>query len=75
MRSEHLSEHSHLFDLTPRETEVASALLEGHSINSMSEALGMSRNTARNHLQALFQKTRTNRQADLLRMLDRFARQ
>jgi DNA-binding CsgD family transcriptional regulator len=75
MRPEHLCEHSHLFDLTPRETEVASALLEGHSINSMSETLGMSPNTARNHVQALFQKTRTNRQADLIRILDRLARQ
>ena len=75
LRAEHLSDHSHLFDLTTRETQVASALLEGHSVNSMSEALGMSRNTARNHLQALFHKTRTNRQSDLLRMLDRFARQ
>lgn len=74
-RPEHLSEHSHLFNLTPRETEVASALLEGHSIDSMAATLGMSRNTARNHLQALFQKTRTNRQSDLIRMLDRLARQ
>ena len=75
MREERLSEHSHLFDLSPRETEVASALLEGHSIASMAESLGVSRNTARNHVQALFRKTSTNRQSDLLRVLDRIARQ
>jgi DNA-binding CsgD family transcriptional regulator len=75
MRPGHLREHAHLFDLTPRETEIASALLEGHSINSLSEFLGISRNTARNHLQVLFQKTRTNRQSELIRILDRVARQ
>ena len=75
MRPEYLSEHSHLFDLSPRETETAAALLEGHSIDSLAAALGMSRNTARNHVQALFRKTRTNRQSDLIRVLDRIARQ
>ena len=75
MRPEHLSEHSHLFDLSPRETEIASALLEGHSIESMAATLGVSRNTARNHVQALFRKTQTNRQSDLIRLLDRLARQ
>lgn len=75
MGPEHLSEHSHLFDLSPRETDIASALLEGHSIESMAAALGVSRNTARNHVQALFRKTQTNRQSDLIRLLDRIARQ
>jgi DNA-binding CsgD family transcriptional regulator len=75
MREENLSERSHLFNLSPRETEVASALLEGHSIASMAAALGVSRNTARNHVQALFRKTSTNRQSDLMRVLDRIARQ
>jgi DNA-binding CsgD family transcriptional regulator len=74
-RPEHLSEHSHLFHFSPRETEIASALVQGHSIDSMAASLGISRNTARNHVQALFQKTRTNRQADLIRVLDRIARQ
>jgi DNA-binding CsgD family transcriptional regulator len=75
MRPEHLSEHSHLFDLSPRETEIAAALLEGHSIDSLAATLGVSRNTARNHVQALFRKTGTNRQSDLMRVLDRIARQ
>lgn len=75
MRPKYLSEHSHLFDLSPRETQVAGALLEGHSIASLAATLGVSRNTARNHVQALFRKTRTNRQSDLMRVLDRIARQ
>jgi len=74
MGPKHLSEHSHMFELSPRETNVASALLEGHSIDSLAAALGISRNTARNHVQALFRKTQTNRQSDLMRVLDRIAR-
>ena len=75
MGPEHLSDHSHLFGLSARETSVASALLEGHSIDSLAAVLGISRNTARNHLQALFRKTQTSRQSDLVRLLDRIARQ
>lgn len=63
------TQHAALFDLTPREFAVASALLEGHSLESLSRALGISRNTARVHLQALFRKTGTNRQADVVRVL------
>jgi len=74
-RSNDLGKHAHLFDLSPRETDVASALLEGHSIESMSASLEISRNTARNHLQSLFRKTGTNRQSDLIRMLERIAGQ
>jgi len=70
-----LREHAHLFDLTPREIEIATSLLEGHSIESLSASLNVSRNTARNHIQALFRKTGTNRQSELVRMLDRLARQ
>jgi DNA-binding CsgD family transcriptional regulator len=72
--SEHLREHSHMFELSHQETNVASALLEGHSIDSLAAALGIARNTARNHVTALFRKTETNRQSDLMRVLDRIAR-
>lgn len=72
---EHLNEHSHLFDLTPREIEIAKALLDGHSLESMAELLTISRNTARNHLQALFEKTKTNRQSHLVQVLERVSRQ
>lgn len=58
-----------LFGLTPREAEVATLLAEGHSLESLACILGMARNTGRIHLQALFRKTGTNRQADLVRAL------
>jgi DNA-binding CsgD family transcriptional regulator len=58
-----------LFGLTEREAQVADLLLAGHSLDSLSEVLGIRRNTARNHLQALFAKTGTNRQSHLVRLL------
>jgi DNA-binding CsgD family transcriptional regulator len=72
----HLSlseKHADLFRLTHREIEIGTALLEGHSIDSLAARLGMSRNTARVHLQSLFRKTETNRQSDLIRVLTKIA--
>lgn len=69
-----LERHADLFRLTSREIEVGSALLEGHSIDSLAAHLGMSRNTARVHLQSLFRKTETNRQSDLIRVLSEVVR-
>lgn len=66
-------EHADLFRLTHREIEIACALLEGHSIESLAARLGMSRNTARVHLQSMFRKTETNRQSDLVRILTTIA--
>ena len=54
---------------TAREREVASLLLAGHSVESLSATLGISRNTTRVHLQSLFRKTGTTRQIDLVRRL------
>ena len=68
------AEQAEIFELTHREIEIATALLGGHSIESLSAKLGMSRNTARVHLQALFKKTGTNRQSDLVRILAEVAR-
>jgi len=58
-----------LLGLSRREAAVADLLLEGHSLESLAARLDIARNTARNHLQALFRKTCTNRQTDLLRLL------
>jgi DNA-binding CsgD family transcriptional regulator len=66
--------HAELFDLTPREIEVAEALLRGHSIESMCHALGISRNTAKSHVQSLFRKTRTSRQSELVHLLSEIVR-
>ena len=58
-----------LFALSSREAEVADLLLAGHSLESLAAVLGISRNTARVHLQSLFRKTGSNRQSELLRNL------
>lgn len=69
-----LHKHADLFRLTHREIEVGCALLEGHSIESLAARLGISKNTARVHLQSLFRKTETNRQSDLIRVFSEVAR-
>ena len=66
--------HSELFDLSPREAEVAEALLAGHSLESLCALLGISRNTAKAHLQSIFRKTGTNRQSELVHLLSNVAR-
>ena len=58
-------------DLSPREGEVLALLVAGHSLESAACRLGISRNTARVHLQAIFAKTRTTRQAELLQLCAR----
>jgi DNA-binding CsgD family transcriptional regulator len=59
----------HTFGLSAAETRVATALLDGESIERLSDRLCISRNTARTHLRRLFAKTDTTRQADLIRIL------
>ena len=59
------------FGLTPRESEIAAALLGGHSIESAATSLSISAQTVRVHLRHLFLKTGTSRQSDLIRLLAR----
>lgn len=60
-----------ILDLSPREGEVLALLVAGHLLKSAACRLGISRNTARVHLQAIFAKTRTTRQAELLQLCAR----
>jgi DNA-binding CsgD family transcriptional regulator len=57
--------------LTSREAEIADLLMKGHSVASASECLGITYNTARLHLGALFKKTSTSRQSELMLFLER----
>lgn len=66
--------HAELFDISPRELDVAQALLRGHSLESLCGPLGISRNTAKAHLQSLFKKTGTNRQSELIHLLSNVTR-
>lgn len=61
--------HAELFDLSPREVDVAQALLRGHTLESLCMFLGISRNTGKVHLHSLFEKTGTNRQSELVHLL------
>lgn len=58
-----------LFDLSPAEARLARLLADGLSMEEAALQLGVSRNTVRSQLQAVFAKTGTNRQGDLVRLL------
>jgi DNA-binding CsgD family transcriptional regulator len=62
------------FALSPAETRVALALLEGGTLREIAEAAGVSINTVRAQIAAIFGKTGCNRQVDLLRLLLAFQR-
>jgi DNA-binding CsgD family transcriptional regulator/PAS domain-containing protein len=54
------------YGLTPAETELLRELVAGHSLAAAAERLSRTRTTARNQLQAIFAKTGTHRQAQLV---------
>lgn len=58
-----------LFDLTPAEAKAARAVAGGETVNSLAEKLGLSRETIRAQLKAVFAKTGVRRQADLIALL------
>ncbi len=55
--------------VTRAQAALAHELLHGDGIPAAAERLGVSRSTARTHLLKLFQKTGTNRQAELVRLI------
>jgi DNA-binding CsgD family transcriptional regulator len=62
---------SNAFGLTPAEAKLASLMAEGISLEKVAEELGISRETARNQLKAVFAKTATHRQGELVALLGR----
>jgi pimeloyl-ACP methyl ester carboxylesterase/DNA-binding CsgD family transcriptional regulator len=54
------------FGLTAAETDVTLKLVQGMTLKESAAELGISVNTARNHLQAVFDKSGINRQSDLV---------
>ncbi len=58
-----------LFDVTPREAQLCAALAAGHSLQAAAALLGMQSSTARAHLDHIFLKTGTHRQAELVLLL------
>jgi DNA-binding CsgD family transcriptional regulator len=61
-----------IFDLTPRESEVATRLTGGSALTTISGALRMSYSTVRTHLLHVFEKTGVHNQAALVALLSRF---
>ena len=58
-----------LFGFTPTEAQLSLLLAEGLSLDEASQALGISRNTARTHLRSIFNKTGVSRQTLLVRLI------
>jgi DNA-binding CsgD family transcriptional regulator/PAS domain-containing protein len=58
-----------LYGLTAAETEVAVRVLQGEGVKPIAEQLGVSQATVKTHLQKVFDKTDTHRQAQLVRLL------
>ena len=58
-----------LFDLPPREAELAIALYEGHSIAEAAERMGLTLETARNYSKRLYAKLEVRGQAQLVRLV------
>ncbi|HYF17210.1 MAG TPA: helix-turn-helix transcriptional regulator [Ramlibacter sp.] len=58
-----------VFGLTPAEARIASLLAEGLSLKEIAEQQGTQHETVRKQLRSIYQKTDTNRQPDLVRLL------
>lgn len=58
-----------LFGLTPAEARLASRLADGDDLPHVARELGIARETARNQLKAVFMKTGTRRQVELVRLI------
>ncbi len=58
-----------LFGLTPAQAAVARCLAEGDSLEMIGQKLRISLHTARGHLKAIFAKTETSRQPQLVALL------
>jgi DNA-binding CsgD family transcriptional regulator len=59
------------FGLTAAEAKLAARLSSGHGLDGAAASLGVSHETARSQLKAVFAKTRTSRQAELAALVTR----
>ncbi|MGU3359063.1 LuxR family transcriptional regulator [Methylobacterium sp. M6A4_1b] len=62
-----------LFDLTPAEARLAIEIVSGRTLSEASTKMGLSSATLRTQLSAVFTKTQTRRQAELVALLTRVA--
>jgi DNA-binding CsgD family transcriptional regulator len=61
--------YSRAFRLTPAEARLAVHLASGASLTEAADAFGVTHNTVRAQLRAIFDKTETHRQSELVRLL------
>jgi DNA-binding CsgD family transcriptional regulator len=59
------------YGLTPAEQAIAEGLLRGKNLEEIANERAVGRETVRTQLKSLFDKTGTNRQAELVRLLSR----
>lgn len=64
-----VSEHPQLGELTTRQWEILSLLLQGERVSSIAGALFVSQSTVRNHLATIFRKFGVHSQGELLQLL------
>ncbi|WP_201863601.1 helix-turn-helix transcriptional regulator [Microvirga soli] len=55
-----------LYQLTTAEIQVLGQVLQGHALAEIADLLGLARSTVKTHLDAIYRKTQTNRQAELV---------
>ncbi|RXH32418.1 transcriptional regulator [Bradyrhizobium nanningense] len=60
-----------VFGLTPVQAQLASLLAKGKSVEEIAREMNISPGTARNHLKAVFLRTATRRQGELVSLLSR----
>ena len=63
--------YTRAFRLTPAEARLAVHLASGASLTKTADEFGVTYNTVRAQLRAIFDKTETHRQSDLVRLLQR----
>ena len=63
-----------LLGITPAEARLIRVLADGHSLEEAGSVLGIRPQTARSRLKAVFEKTGTSRQAELIVVVHRLAR-
>ena len=60
-----------MLDLTPAEAQLASQLVIGQDLATIAQVQGVSINTIKTHMRAIYAKTDTRRQAELIRLISR----
>jgi DNA-binding CsgD family transcriptional regulator len=68
-----LSSAAALYHLTTAEIQVLGQVLHGHALADTADILGLARSTVKTHLEAIYRKTQTNRQAELVSRIMRLA--